>query len=168
MACVRGLLGAHSKPLRQQRLLFGRKMRPKMVVWNRFLIEAPTKNTLSRGLFRVWPSRRPIWIFANWGFAAKKRGLLGPSRISPLLSDFFLRASGRMGLGAAHPYLRSLELPARPRFALAPHPGQRPLQLELLDDLLHLERPAELLFDEVVPFVLLCPDRASGLVETNA
>lgn len=53
------------------------------------LIEAPTKNTLSRGLFRVWPSRRPIWIFANWGFAAKRRGLLRPSGISPLLSDFF-------------------------------------------------------------------------------
>ena len=50
----------------------------------------------------------------------------------------------------------------------APHPGQCPLQLELPDDLLHLERPAELLFDEVVPFVLLCPDRAPGLVETNA
>ena len=51
---------------------------------------------------------------------------------------------------------------------LALHPGQCPLQLELPDDLLHLERLAELLFDEVVPFVLLCPDRAPGLVETNA
>ncbi len=89
MACARGSQAVYSKPLRQQRILFGRKMRPKMVVWNRLLIEAPTKNTLSRGLFRVWPSRRPIWIFANWGFAAKRRGLLGPSGISPLLSDFF-------------------------------------------------------------------------------
>ena len=89
MACAWGLLGTRSKPLRQQRLLFGRKMRPKMVVWNRLLIEAPAKNTLSRGLFRVWPSRRPILIIANWGFAAKSRGLLGSSRISPLLSDFF-------------------------------------------------------------------------------
>ena len=34
---------AYSKPLRQQRILFGRKMRPKMVIWNRLLIEAPTK-----------------------------------------------------------------------------------------------------------------------------
>lgn len=45
--------------------------------------------TLSRGLFAYLPSRPAFWLMATWGFAALQLGLLGQSRISPLLSDFF-------------------------------------------------------------------------------
>lgn len=45
--------------------------------------------TLSRGLFAYLPSRPAFRLSATWGFAALQLGLLGQSRISPLLSDFF-------------------------------------------------------------------------------
>lgn len=47
------------------------------------------KRTPSRGLIRNAPSRPHLREFATWGFAAQNGRLLGRSRISPLLSEFF-------------------------------------------------------------------------------
>lgn len=52
------------------------------------------KKTLSRGLFAYLPSRPAFRLSATWGFAALQLGLLGQSRISPLLSDFFYFVPG--------------------------------------------------------------------------
>lgn len=47
------------------------------------------KRTPSRGLIRNAPSRPHLREFATWGFAAQNGRLLGRSRISPLLSEYF-------------------------------------------------------------------------------